>query len=95
MDCSSCHNVHKDEFNKPKNFNAKCMTCHGGKNQVHCSLKPEAGLVLENKCIDCHMPILSSNAIRLDVNGKETLMPDRIRTHYISIYKNLNGSASR
>jgi hypothetical protein len=95
MDCSSCHNVHKDEFNKPKIFNAKCMTCHGGKNQVHCSLKPEAGLVLENKCIDCHMPILSSNAIRLDVNGKETLMPDRIRTHYISIYKNLNGSASR
>lgn len=95
MDCSSCHNVHRDEFNKPAIFNAKCMNCHGGNDQVHCSLKPEKGLVLENKCVDCHMPILSSNKIRLDVNGKESLMPDKIRTHYISIYKNLNNNAKR
>ncbi|HSF44625.1 MAG TPA: multiheme c-type cytochrome [Chitinophagaceae bacterium] len=89
MDCSSCHNVHRNEVNDPKLFSARCMNCHGGKEDVHCSLKPTAGLVLEDNCIDCHLPVLSSNKIQLDVNGKQSLMPDRIRTHYISIYKKL------
>jgi hypothetical protein len=88
MDCSSCHNVHRNEYNQPKLYSARCMNCHGDKEAVHCSFKPTAGMVLEDNCIDCHMPILSSNKIRLDVNGKQTQLPDRIRTHYISIYKN-------
>jgi hypothetical protein len=87
MDCSSCHNVHRNELNDPKLYSARCMNCHGNKEAVHCSFKPAAGLVLEDNCIDCHMPVLSSNKIQLDVNGKQSLMPDRIRTHYISIYK--------
>ncbi|HLO80218.1 MAG TPA: multiheme c-type cytochrome [Chitinophagaceae bacterium] len=89
MDCSSCHNVHRNEYNDPKLYSTRCMTCHGDKEAVHCSFKPTAGMVLEDNCIDCHMPVLSSNKIRLDVNGKQTQLPDRIRTHYISIYKNL------
>ncbi len=92
MDCSSCHNVHRNEYNEPKLYSARCMNCHGDKDAVHCSFKPTAGLVLEDNCIDCHMPVLSSNKIRLDVNGKQAQLPDRIRTHYISIYKNRSKS---
>jgi hypothetical protein len=68
------------------------MNCHGGEKDVHCSVKPQPGLVLEDNCIDCHMPVLSSNKIQLDINGKPNRMPDRIRTHFISIYKNLKKS---
>jgi hypothetical protein len=89
MDCSSCHNVHRDEYNSAKLYSTRCLNCHGGEKDVHCSLKPTAGLVLEDNCIDCHMPILSSNKIQLDVNGQPNRMPDRIRTHYVSIYNKL------
>ena len=92
MDCSSCHNVHRNEVNEPKLFSTRCMNCHGGEKDVHCSVKPQPGLVLEDNCIDCHMPVLSSNKIQLDINGKPNRMPDRIRTHFISIYKNLKKS---
>jgi hypothetical protein len=89
MDCSSCHNVHQNEYNNAKLYSTRCLNCHGGEKDVHCSLKPTAGLILEDNCIDCHMPVLSSNKIQLDVNGKPNRMPDRIRTHYISIYDKL------
>lgn len=87
MDCSSCHNVHKEEYNNPKLFSQKCMDCHGGKHQKSCTVKAEAMGVLQNNCIDCHMPLLPSKKIQLNLGTNEKMQPDYIRTHYIAIYR--------
>jgi hypothetical protein len=87
MDCSSCHNVHKEEYNDPKLFSQKCMDCHGGKHQKSCTVKAEGLGTLQNNCIDCHMPVLPSKKIQLDLGKREKMEPDYIRTHYIAIYR--------
>ncbi|MFN5021527.1 MAG: cytochrome c3 family protein [bacterium] len=87
MDCSSCHNVHKEEYNDPKLFSQKCMDCHGGKHQTSCTVKAEGMGTLQNNCIDCHMPVLPSKKIQLNIGRREKMEPDYIRTHYIAIYR--------
>ena len=85
MDCSTCHNVHHDEFEKPKLFSAKCISCHADVN--HSSVKLKKSTALSDNCIDCHMPVLASKKIQLNVKVGQQLLPDYLRTHYISTYK--------
>lgn len=85
MDCSTCHNVHNDEFEKPKLFSAKCMSCHPITN--HSSVQLKKTTAIGDNCIDCHMPVLASKKIQLNVKVGEKLLPDYLRTHYISVYK--------
>lgn len=87
MDCSSCHNVHKEEINDPKLFSQRCINCHGGEHQKSCTVKTEGIASLQDNCIDCHMPILPSKKIQLKVGSKEKMEPDYIRTHYIAVYR--------
>jgi hypothetical protein len=86
MDCSSCHNVHTNEVNKPALFSQRCITCH--KETSHASLEMTAGQksLLANNCIDCHMPMLPSKNIVLNVADVEGTVPDTVRTHRIAIY---------
>ena len=86
MDCSSCHNPHVNEFNNKKIFSQRCMTCHNEAAHNSCKLQPEAGLVLSENCIDCHMPVLASEAIQLNVTNADKLVPDPVRTHRVAIY---------
>lgn len=86
-DCSSCHNVHVNEFNNTILFSQRCMNCHSEQKHTTCTLKPPAGLVLADNCIDCHMPVLSSAAIQLHVANADTLVPDPVRTHRIAVYR--------
>ncbi len=87
MDCSSCHNVHKNEFNDPKLYSQRCMSCHNQPSQTTCTVKVDKKIILSDNCIDCHMPILASKKIQLNVSGGQKLQPDYIRTHFISIYR--------
>lgn len=87
MDCSSCHNVHKEEYNDSKLFSQRCMSCHGGEHQTSCTVKAEGISALQDNCIDCHMPVLPSKKIQLNTGKKEKMEPDYIRTHYIAVYK--------
>jgi hypothetical protein len=80
MTCSTCHDVHKREPD-PARLSQRCLNCH----------KPEAAGehakvdgYTANNCIDCHMPMLESKVVELDVNGKN--MRPRFRTHWIRIY---------
>lgn len=84
MDCSTCHDVHTNQFKNPKLFSAKCVSCHTNPN--HPTIKV-ASMVLSDNCIDCHMPVMASKKIQLNVKIGEQLLPDYLRTHYISIYK--------
>jgi len=85
MDCSTCHDVHSNQYKNPKLFSAKCVSCHTEVN--HLTLKLKNNMALSDNCIDCHMPVLASKKIQLNVKVGEQLLPDYLRTHYISIYK--------
>jgi len=41
---------------------------------------------LNNNCIDCHMPMLPSQAITLTIDNSKNNVPDMVRTHRIAVY---------
>jgi hypothetical protein len=87
MDCSTCHNVHRNEYKNPKLFSSRCMNCHKGGEHKQCTMKVDKNIVKEDNCIDCHMPVLASKKILLNVKGGDALLPDYLRSHYISVNK--------
>ena len=87
MDCSTCHNVHNNEFKNPKLFSTKCMNCHNGTDHTECTMKTGRNIVKSDNCIDCHMPVLASKKILLNVQRGDRLLPDYLRSHYIAINK--------
>lgn len=86
MDCSTCHDVHRNEYKNPKLFSSKCMNCHNSSNYSACTMKTR-NIVKSDNCIDCHMPVLASKKILLNVKSGDQLLPDYLRSHYISINK--------
>ncbi|MEO6963703.1 MAG: multiheme c-type cytochrome [Puia sp.] len=89
MDCSSCHNVHRTELNDPVLFSSRCITCHQEKGPDTCTLIPPKGLVLRDDCVDCHMPLLPSKKIFLQMDDPSKSTPDLVRTHRIAIYPDI------
>ena len=89
MDCSSCHNVHRNEVNDPVLFSTKCMNCHKEKSPADCTFNPPKGLVLSANCIDCHMPLLPSRKIFLKMDNPRESTSDLVRTHRIAIYRDI------
>jgi hypothetical protein len=87
MDCSTCHNVHRNEFQATRIFSTKCMSCHTGAGHKECTVKTNNNIVLGNDCISCHMPVQASKKIRLNVKSGEQLLPDFLHSHFISINK--------
>jgi hypothetical protein len=91
MDCSSCHNVHKNEAGEIKLFSQRCMNCHNQPAHNTCTMPQTPGLVLGDNCIDCHMPALLSKRIVLEHSyGNDTARSNSnavaVRTHHIAIY---------
>ncbi|RFZ95063.1 hypothetical protein D0C36_05925 [Mucilaginibacter conchicola] len=81
MNCSSCHDAHKNQRNEAEMFAAKCESCHSAVNHNLCKMTGKIdAAVLKTKCVDCHMPLLPSKAI---VNEQQSVM---IRTHHIAVY---------
>jgi Cytochrome c554 and c-prime len=86
LDCSSCHNVHKNEATDLKTFSQRCITCHTGTKHTSLSLSAEKKQQLNENCIDCHMPMLPSGKITLTFSSAEKTVPDLVRTHKIAVY---------
>lgn len=84
MDCSSCHDVHKDEAKNSRLFSQRCMNCHNRKDT--CRFRPDNGLVLSDNCIDCHMPAMASAKITFKMEQDKAAIPDLVRTHRVGIY---------
>ena len=85
MDCSTCHDVHKNERGNTESFNLKCIKCHGGTAMV-CA---EDTVILESKnsnCIACHMPLLTTNSIKINTDIDSSTI--KVRTHLIDVYLN-------
>lgn len=86
MDCSSCHDPHVNEANKPAIFSQRCIACHTETKHASLTLSAKKRALLNNNCIDCHMPMLPSQKIVLNVANQKTAVPDVVRTHRIDIY---------
>jgi len=86
LDCSSCHDPHVNEVNSPKIFSQRCITCHTETKHTSLTLPNDKRLLLNDNCIDCHMPMLPSQKIILTVADSEKDVPDMVRTHRVAIY---------
>jgi hypothetical protein len=87
MDCLTCHDPHTNQRGQTAYFNAKCLECHS-KEVIHTAIaidstKPNGTLT---DCISCHMPLVPSNAMKIQINRDSVEKPVYIRTHLIKKY---------
>ena len=87
MTCLTCHNVHRPQRDVA-DLSGKCLACH---TEQSCGLSSTRGHALNGRCVDCHMPLQSSNLIVSALEGKEERV--RVRSHWIRVY--LDSAAGR
>jgi hypothetical protein len=91
MTCLSCHDAHKNESMLAMQFYVKCETCH--KSETHNTCKLAATVkqdFLRSNCINCHMPEEASKAITVIRKDESIPTSAHMRSHYISIYKDIS-----
>ncbi len=86
MNCSSCHDPHKNTANNLALYSQRCMDCHKENAPNFCTLKDSLGISIRSNCIDCHMPRKPSNAISFTLAGDTSTSSYLLRTHRIAIY---------
>lgn len=80
MTCSTCHDIHKPEPDLSA-ISRRCLGCHKVEmTETH----SKVGDPLTSNCVDCHMPVLASKVVSLDIDRRQ--IPARFRTHWIRIY---------
>lgn len=84
MDCTTCHDAHAKERGNLASFNAKCINCHKGQD-ISCGLPATSTAHNTNNCVDCHMPLSKSNAMKIQDN--DSLVQVEVRSHLIKIYE--------
>lgn len=84
LNCTSCHDSHRELPETIASFSKKCMDCH--KVPDHNDLDI-AKSKLEKNCIDCHMPKQASKVINFKLSGSKDVKSYKLRTHKIAIYK--------
>lgn len=83
MDCTTCHNPHKNERGDSENFNRKCMNCHS-QTDISCKKDVEHMDISMKDCINCHMPLRPSKSMVMKLESTKTAV--QVRTHLIDIY---------
>ncbi len=80
MSCSTCHDVHQAE-RAAAAYSDRCLSCH----QVEsCGMSKNMGHKIAENCIDCHMPVQSTNAIVSETAGQ--VIRPKMRNHWIKVY---------
>lgn len=87
MTCSTCHNLHEDQRGQTAVFSNKCQSCHAIESASFQTPSHSNKNLVKSNCIDCHMPLQTSKAIAVDVQGSETPKASKLRSHWIAIYK--------
>jgi len=85
IECATCHNVH-DEITNLSTYSQRCTTCHSEEKHNFCKMAVQLGQSINNHCIDCHMPVESSNAIVIHGAGNRTIPAFQAHIHRIAIY---------
>ena len=87
MDCTTCHNPHRNQRGDTAYFNQKCMQCHSNENVV-CDVEEGKMKAMGNNCIACHMPVSPSDIMKVQLNETDSLETSfYIRSHHIGIYE--------
>lgn len=84
MDCTTCHNPHKNQRNDTTYFNSKCIGCHNS-STVACK-RDNHNITGASDCISCHMPIMPSQSMKAQLTADSLETSFYIRTHLIGIY---------
>lgn len=87
MNCTTCHDSHKNQRNDYALFNNKCLSCHDivENHSIICKATKEITKTTGNNCIQCHMPLVSSKTMQIETS-KNILKSVQVRTHFIGIY---------
>jgi Cytochrome c554 and c-prime len=80
MSCSTCHNVHEPE-RAAVAYSDRCLSCHRVES---CGMAKTMGPKIAENCIDCHMPVETTNAVASETAG-HAIRP-RMRNHWIKVY---------
>lgn len=80
MNCSTCHQVHAPE-RSAASYSPRCLSCHRVQS---CGMEKKLGAKIADNCIDCHMPVLQTDAIISQTNDK--VIRTQMRTHWIKVY---------
>jgi hypothetical protein len=80
LNCSTCHDVHKKEPGAEA-MSQHCLACHKVEQSA---THAKAGEARGQNCVDCHMPLLESKVVYLNVDGKK--VRPRLRSHWIRVY---------
>lgn len=91
MTCISCHDGHKNESKQTVQFYVKCETCHNSAAHNTCKLASTVRQdFLRINCINCHMPVEASKAIMVLRKNESIPTSAHMRSHYISVYKDIS-----
>lgn len=80
LSCSTCHDVHAPE-RVSASYSDKCLSCHSWQS---CGISKTRGIAIKKNCIDCHMPVESTNLIVSETAG--STVRARMRNHWIKVY---------
>ncbi|HEX9509739.1 MAG TPA: multiheme c-type cytochrome [Puia sp.] len=86
MTCTTCHNTHENERGKIVLFSQRCISCHNQEQGISCKMNASLGAVINQNCIDCHMPLKPSKSITELLPGETKPTAALIRSHFIGIY---------
>ncbi|MEO8535554.1 MAG: cytochrome c3 family protein [Flavobacterium sp.] len=86
MDCMSCHNPHQDASQNLASYSKICMSCHQETKHKAATVKTLSKSMLENNCVECHMPKQDSKAIHFQQSNHAPITSYSLRTHKIGIY---------
>lgn len=85
LNCTTCHNPHDNERDRIVQFSQKCISCH----QDFGNHKIALNTTMQENCIDCHMPLITSSAITFSgLNTENDSI--KVRTHKIGIYQDIS-----
>ncbi|WP_123803471.1 cytochrome c3 family protein [Maribacter sp. 4G9] len=85
MDCMTCHDPHRNQRGQKAYFNSRCITCHQ-QNKTTCSVSKSKMAAMNNDCIQCHMPVIPSKSMQVQLTKLDKATPIGVRTHNIAIY---------
>lgn len=85
IECGTCHSLHDDGVKTVKMYSQVCTSCHSEANHNFCKMAGQIGQAITSNCVDCHMPVKSSNAIVIHGSGKQTDFY-LARMHRIAVY---------
>lgn len=86
LTCNTCHNTHQNQRGNMAMFSTKCMNCHTEANHNFCKMAPAIGEAIKTNCIDCHMPLQSSNVLSVYLPQEGKTVAATMRQHLIKVY---------